>query len=211
MSKRDRARSGRLLGREVKTPKKTGDVFLIVCEGEKTERNYFEGLKKRGRIHPLNVEVFGPDLGNSPISIVKYAKELRDKRKNEAKRGKGVVYDQVWCVFDHDKHERLDEAIDKAKGNKIRVALSVPCFEFWYLLHFTYTTRPFQDCEEVEKCLREHIKDYDKAKDYLDLLLPKLETALDNAKRVRERNEPSETKCPATNVDLLVKELLKPD
>ncbi|HOE10080.1 MAG TPA: RloB family protein [bacterium] len=188
---------------------KTGDIILVVCEGEKTERNYLEGLKKRWRIHPLNVEVFGPDLGNSPVSIVKYAIELRDNRKNEAKHGKGVVYDQVWCVFDRDKHVDLDEAIDKAKGNKIYVALSVPCFEFWYLLHFTYTTRPFQDCDEVENCLKEYIKDYDKASAPLDLLMPELEKALENAKILRKHNKDTNSSCPSTDVDLLVKELQK--
>jgi len=28
-------------------------------------------------------------------------------------------------------------------GSKKITILSVPCFEFWLLLHFTYTTRPF--------------------------------------------------------------------
>lgn len=29
------------------------------------------------------------------------------------------------------------------KGSKIFAIPSVPCFEFWLLLHFAYTTRPF--------------------------------------------------------------------
>ena len=47
-----------------------------------------------------------------------------------------MLFNEVWCVTDVDEHKRLEPALDKAKGNDIRVALSNPCFELWLLLHF---------------------------------------------------------------------------
>ncbi len=67
--------------------RKTRDSFLIVCEGEKTEPNYFR--KFHG---PIDVKVEG--TGCNTISLVKKAVEIRDERQEG-----GEVYDQVMVCF----------------------------------------------------------------------------------------------------------------
>jgi hypothetical protein len=53
-------------------------------------------------------------------------------------------------------------------GSKKFTIPSVPCFEFWLLLHFTYTTRPFDVpasdsiCSKVVEELRNHLSEYQK-------------------------------------------------
>lgn len=98
--------------------------FLIVCEGGKTEPNYF----LRFRVPGLVVRVEG--LGMNTKSVVQRAIELR----------KQDDYDQTWCVFDKDdfSDENFNEAIDLAERNAMGVAYSNPAFELWYLLHFDY-------------------------------------------------------------------------
>ena len=60
--------------------------FLIVCEGERTEPNYFRAFRVPG----LVVQVEG--VARQALRLVEHAIELR--AENE--------YDQVWCVFDRD-------------------------------------------------------------------------------------------------------------
>jgi hypothetical protein len=47
--------------------------------------------------------------------------------------------DECWCVFDVEwpqNHPHLREAVQLAKDNGIRLAVSNPCFELWLILHF---------------------------------------------------------------------------
>ena len=43
--------------------------------------------------------------------------------------------DQVWAVFDRDKHPRFGEAVALCREHGIGVASSDPCFELWLILH----------------------------------------------------------------------------
>jgi hypothetical protein len=101
--------------------------FLIICEGKKTEPNYFKAF----RIPDLSVEelnVIG--LGDNTLSLVERAKQKNDERN----------YDHVWCVFDRDSFPsgKFNAAITSAYNNKMHVAYSNEAFELWYLLHFNY-------------------------------------------------------------------------
>lgn len=100
--------------------------FLIVCEGEKTEPNYFEKFRVPKKIF----DVVG--IGANTASLVEKAIDLR---------GKSIVsYDEVWCVFDRDSFpaQNFNNALSLAKNNNINVAYSNEAFEIWYLLHFHY-------------------------------------------------------------------------
>lgn len=110
------------------TPRELVSYFLIVCEGEKTEPNYFKSFpKKVGKII-YDIEFEGG--GISTIKVVEKAIELREKSKQK--------YDRVWAVFDRDsfKANSFNSAILKAKVNNIKCAWSNEAFELWYLLHF---------------------------------------------------------------------------
>jgi len=199
MPRRHRARNERSFQR--REGELSGDLVLIVCEGEKTEPRYFEGLRDEWRLRSSDVEIVGKDCGAAPISVVDYAIRVREERKQQR------PYDQVWCVFDCDQHESLKRAVNKADDNGLHVALSVPCFEFWFLLHFRYTTRPFANCTEVVGKLRKHLKHYDKGAALPDLLLDGLEKALKNAEKVRTHNQKTGSRNPSTDVDKLVVKL----
>ncbi len=51
------------------------DKVLIVCEGEKTEPNYFRELRDFYRLNSANIAISG-DCGSAPINIVERAKQL---------------------------------------------------------------------------------------------------------------------------------------
>ena len=102
--------------------------FLIVCEGEKTEPNYFKSFPKQVGKIVYDIEFDGG--GISTLKVVEKAIELRDKSKQK--------YDRVWAVFDRDsfKSNSFNNAILKAKANNVSCAWSNEAFELWYLLHF---------------------------------------------------------------------------
>lgn len=81
-----------------------------------------------------------PDA-SSPKDVVERAVEYQRRFQRRME----VAFDQVWCVFDHDAHGTFEDALNEAAKAQIRVAYSIPCFEFWYLLHFEYD-RPFRNC-----------------------------------------------------------------
>jgi len=212
MPKRRTTRPARHFGR--RQPQFSGDLILVVCEGAKTEPQYFEGLREKWRLQSAQVEVHGEDCGSDPLSVVSHAVDLKDARRR-AKRDGPPPYDQVWCVIDHDQHPKLPDAIQKAKAHKTELALSVPCFEFWYLLHFAYTTKPYQDFNEIRKELESYLPDrqYRKTESLVDILEPSLPTALQHAERLRKHIEKTASERPKTDVDLLVRKLqsLRPD
>lgn len=186
---------------------KSGDLILIVCEGAKTEPTYFEFLRRRWKSY--GITVCGEECGSDPRSVVDYAAREKNERKRKARRGGPPPYDQVWCVFDRDQHTRLLEAINKANDNEIEVALSIPCFEYWYLLHYKHTTSPFSDCDSVISELKKHLPGevYDKATPPLNDLWDRMQTALTNAELVRKNSDGSKYPNPSTGVDLLIRSL----
>lgn len=87
------------------------DRVLIVCEGEKTEPNYFSDLKDHYRLSNANIAVTRAD-GTDPLSIVRTAKNLQAKEHRQGDR-----YDRVYCVFDRDRHadSNFQTACDQIK------------------------------------------------------------------------------------------------
>jgi hypothetical protein len=72
--------------------------------------------------------------GNTdPQGIIKEAIGLRNK------------FDRIFCVIDRDAHPKFDVALSRAKEfSNITVIASYPCFEFWLLLHFSCTRKPYR-------------------------------------------------------------------
>jgi hypothetical protein len=102
-------------------------------EGLRTEERYVVDWARRFRQDTL--VTIDPFRG-APISLVTRAVEnQREERRNE-KRGRGRSYDEIWCVFDVDEHLELPRAFDLARRHLISVAVSNPCIELWFVLHF---------------------------------------------------------------------------
>mgnify|MGYP000985469291 FL=1 len=188
-------------------PREPRPRLLIVCEGRRTEPNYFEGFRRENR----NIIIMICESpGKTPMQIVRYAKE----RADEMQIGK-VAGDSAWCVFDVDECTDKDmrRAIENA-GRMLRLAVSNPCFEFWFLLHYTYFDRRMDTCREVITELRRYIPSYEKSRDHFDLLRPMTSTAVDNAEGLERGRrgmglEPySRGANPCTGVHHLVTEIL---
>jgi hypothetical protein len=171
--------------------------FLIVCEGEKTEPNYF----RRFPLPPDSiVDVRG--VGANTVSLVKEAMRLSSEAK----------YNQVWCVFDRDSFPpgNFNAAIQMAKANKICVAYSNEAFELWYVLHFDYLNTGVPRSDYMIYLNKKLGHEYHKnSETTYDELHPRQQTAITNAKKLLaqyDRPNPVADN-PSTTVHLLVEEL----
>lgn len=206
MTPRRSRREPDLRRRSKSSSEKPGNLVFIVCEGAKTEPTYFKYLKRRWRAH--GITICGEECGSDPRSVVAFAVRAKKDRIRDAKRGGPLAYDQVWCVFDRDHHANIDQALDMAQAHDIRIALSTPCFEVWLILHFSYSTMPYNDCADVIGHLNGHLESpYDKSAMPMTELFPFLDTAVTNARRLRANNKATETDNPLTDVDKLIEEI----
>ena len=115
------------------------DRMLIVCEGAKTEVNYFSAIRREKRLPNADIAIVPSDYGTAPLQIVQYAIDKFQESKG---------FDRVYVVFDRDDHDSYHNALAKADatdkklkndaGAKVPFAAipSVPNFELWILLHF---------------------------------------------------------------------------
>ena len=143
----------------------------VVCEGEKTEPIYFDGLAHEEEVRLVQIEIVRS--GGVPKSIVERAVSMKREAQREAKarRDANLVYDEVWCVFDVDEHPHLAEALDQAQANAIHVALSNPCFELWILLHFE-DQRAHIERHKLQSACRQHLPGYSKVAAYAEAQTP---------------------------------------
>ncbi len=170
--------------------------FLIVCEGEKTEPNYFNSFRVPGVV----IDVRG--IGQNTVRLVKRAIQLM----------KEDDYDQVWCVFDRDIFpvKNFNAALRLAEKHGIKVAYSNEAFELWYVLHFNYH----------QSAMARHLyvgmlKDllgvsYEKNRlDMYERLEDRQEKAIRNAEKLLDTYQPHRPAHdnPSTTVHLLVQEL----
>jgi hypothetical protein len=179
------------------------DRILILCEGKKTERNYF-------RKFPVNVELVEIEVkgtGANTLSLVKEALRLGQDAANA-----GRPYNQIWCVFDRDSFPRgnFNCAFREADENHIHIAYSNQCFELWYLLHYHFNDTAIRRQEYASRLTkwmgRKYHKNYE---DMYDLLKERQTTAIRNAEKLLGRFNPRnpEKDDPSTTVHKLVEAL----
>ncbi len=109
-------------------------LFILICEGENTERAYFNALKSKYRHSNITVEFVGP--AGAPITIKDKVKARMAELRQEQKHNPSARNDTVWAVFDRDLHDRVPEAIQGCNNAGALLAYSNPCFEVWLILHY---------------------------------------------------------------------------
>lgn len=192
--------------------RKPYDKVLIVSEGEMTEPNYFNELKDHYELDSANVKVTG-DCGSSPMSVVRYAQQLYREARDT-----GDAFDKVFCVFDKDTHGDYQQALEALENTKpagvYEAITSVPCFEYWLLLHFTFTDRPFHAtgnhsiAATVLDELKRYWPEYEKAaKGSFLHCIDQLEFAKANAGHILLSVQANGSDNPSTHVHELVEYL----
>jgi hypothetical protein len=161
----------RELAEEVKRPKYfegeigishkegTRDLFplspFIISGGKNTERYYFQHIDTiKGPSFYIEPEYFGKES--------EYTKEF-PKRISEILKNHNDA--KIFCVFDFDtvygnkankkRHEDFAEKIKENIDKGIVVLCpSMPCIEYWFLLHFNDNNALYKTCSDLNKPLK---------------------------------------------------------
>jgi hypothetical protein len=187
------------------------DRVLIVCEGEKTEPNYFDEIRVQLRIPTAHVQIMPSALGTQPRQVVDYAVE---------KFGESREFDIVYAVFDRDDHDtyhdglaqagRLNETLKNDEKKKVPffAVPSIPCFELWVLIHFI-EIHAFADRHTIIGRLKTYIADYEKGRrGVFALTASNLNVAMERAVRLREQFSRHNDEDLYTSIDEVVTKLL---
>jgi hypothetical protein len=180
-------------------------LFVIACEGEETEPQYFNLLKsfllnEKVRLKPLS--------GKKKTSCT----QVLDKLKRHLRENNVMEPYEAWLVIDKDDNQEKDlrkiYEWSQSKDN-YGLALSNPKFEYWLLLHFD-EAKGVQSSVQCSERLKRHLPDYDKGIDCRKITQDKITDAV---KRAKQRDNPP---CPdwpknvGTTVYRLVEKLIQP-
>lgn len=191
-------------------------TFLIICEGENTEPEYFKSFP----VKTAQIRSFG--LGRSRTALIEYVIMIvKDDNDKDTEN---------WVVFDMDiKPDNVavqkvdyENAIQLAENENIKVAYSNDSFELWLLLHYQYFDNQwtrhqyYKRLSELWDCNYEKMG---KQKVFCQQIYKRLQEddrsnqseAITRAKKLFEDQKELQVseKNPATQVYLLVEELNK--
>lgn len=104
-------------------------LIILACEGEKTEKDYFNGFhstRVKIRILPCEEGKSSPEAVFHRIETFKTEYGLNDD-------------DELWIVIDRDRWSEamLSQVAQRCATSRVNLALSNPCFEVWLALHYT--------------------------------------------------------------------------
>ena len=190
------------------------EYHLIVTEGTKTEPEYFNSLKKRiNEKYPERIQLDISGIGDNTVNLFERAKALAEENPNK--------YKHVWVIYDTDSFpaENINRVPVLCKNNstsncQYHALWSNQCIELWFLLHFSYMHSNLHRDEYYPK-LDINLKTVSAGKyrknrkDMFEVLLPYLDTAISNAKKLNILNgkkEPSKS-APGTQIYRLMEKM----
>lgn len=184
--------------------------IVIKCEGDnETEQIYFNNFKSRECI------IKYPD-GNStdPVGMANEVVSFMNSEDINSKNG-----DKIYLLIDTDvnanKQKQIDDAKEICDEYGIELITSTPSFEFWYMLHFGYTTGSYSSSKEIKKKMKKKIQGYTENMNVYPIIKDNTDEAMDCAERVEKfhkqngRKIDSEYANPHTSAYRVLKEIKK--
>ena len=185
-----RSKTGRSLKRKTSKRRERRTIYVF-CEGEKSEPNYLRGIKGLGTVRgQVSLSIVVDSRSGAPKRIVNRAiKKIVDEE-----------IDECWCIFDVEApqaHPNIENIIELAAKNGVKIAVSNPCFELWLVLHhqdcFAYVTTSdiVKASEDLEKRPSKGIN----PSFYMDHIAK----AVERADKLRARHKKNNTTFPNDN------------
>lgn len=129
--------------------------YAVLGDGQ-TEQHYLDHLKTiNGYGYSIKPSLFNRITLDEAGDIIE---ELLSSGCNK------IIYltDYDTVVSDGKLHQFCKLEKKYKASEKVIICESMPSIEFWFLMHFQYTTREFGSAGEVEKALKKYIPDYKK-------------------------------------------------
>ena len=184
--------------------------IVIKCEGDnETEQIYFNNFKSRECI------IKYPD-GNStdPVGMANELVSFMNSEDINSENG-----DKIYLLIDTDVNANKQKQIDEAKKicdeYGIELITSTPSFEFWYMLHFGYTTGPYTSSKDIKRKMKKKILGYTESTNVYPIIKDNTDEAMNYAEKVEKfhkqngRKIDSEDANPHTSAYRVLKEIMK--
>jgi len=199
--------------------KLTHKRIYLLCEGTKTEPQYFEWLKREYRIPLEIIEKY--NKRNDAKSLLKIAGKFCSENNSKNQRI------ELWIIIDLDDRKNKDKCFDKIKRWKPKknniegqTVLSAPQFEFWLLLHFENgkNINGKEDClshltDQYKVLLKNDKFRYDKSIPDKCYTKDRVNDAIKHAKERKEylknNSEDCEKESSFTDVYLVIESILR--
>ncbi|HNZ07956.1 MAG TPA: RloB family protein [Candidatus Cloacimonadota bacterium] len=200
------------MGKRSNTPaKQFKRVINIFCPGD-VERAYLEKLKADRYPNGPRVDI-KPKLGQAD----KYA-DVMDDIADLLSDSTGT--ELVFYVNDMDAivaqgklaaYESKKNRLKRKAGDRVVFIESMPCIEFWFLLHLCYLDRYWASWEELKPELLRKIAGYEKTRPRVtrlyDEIREQLAEAIERAKRSTAKHEEGLEACSYTYMHQLIEKL----
>jgi hypothetical protein len=167
--------------------------MLVATNGKSSEVEYFRGIKTESWISVGKVVV--QFINSDPTSLIMRAAAIRDEND----------YDETWAVCDLDEFD-VALAVVEAEVKDVGLALSVPSFEVWLILHLSVACPGFNDARQVDRHLKGILPTWDKT----NLRFADFQTSVWLAvARAKQLGEPPQAN-PSTAVWKVIESLARP-
>lgn len=175
-------------------------VIAIVCEDSAGVATYVKDMLRRSRSDEVAFKVIG--LGRGPKDLNDMSLGLlKGSIRNQPKA------DAVFIIVDFEDSNHYRRLIETFHDNRRSLVFaSKLCFETFFLLHFSNSTAPYLDQDELLQELRQFpgFENYNKSKNSVPTgqLAGLFERAVDNAERIRISRRGDRSKNPQTDMDI---------
>ncbi len=184
--------------------------YAVLGDGQ-TEQHYLDHLKTiKGYGYSVKPSLF------NRITIAEAEEIIEELLSGGCNK---IIYltDYDTVISDGKKHLFCKLEKKYKASEKVIICESMPSIEFWFLLHFQYTTREFRNADEAEKALKKYIPDYEKEQrsflskqEWVKLLCSenKMDSAIKHAEKLLKIKEQGEvgTHFPFTRVQDAINE-----
>lgn len=183
---------------------------FVISGGERTERFYFKHISD---VTKYKFNIKPKYFGNESNFAVDFPKRIKEIIKNN-------IDAKIFCVFDYDtifnnesnkKNYEIFKSKIAAEINRGQVMLcpSMPCIEYWFLLHFINYNQLIQSCEDVDNILERYMMTYfsEKKSNFIDIL--KSEKHLTNPSWVEKLCADGKLELAITRAEENIKKAIK--
>lgn len=181
-------------------------LHLFICEDTKSSKYYIEGL---GKAKGINIKAENA-CGTSPENVL----ETAFYKQNLFSDNEFV---KIYCLFDKDDCDdvKFKNVITQCQDAGFVDAISIPCYEYWLLLHLKKTNQPFMDAQKCCETFRAEYNKKFKTQYNLKQLKAKknifedLKDGLNSAITHADNFALEENTCPYTNMHQVIKGIIE--
>ena len=188
--------------------RKPNKRLYILCEGkkDKSEYAYLKAFIRNCSFKGLRVDV----------KVVDSEKNTGRELVEEGRQKREMPNNIIWVVYDKDGYTKHAETFNLARNKNVKIAFSSISFEYWILLHYKYTSKAFNSCDDLLKYMKSKIDfDYSKSSaSVFDETKHLLDKAKKNAKKIQKYQDDGNPKGtpiyefnPYTNMNELIEEI----